>query len=232
MLLALFGVVENWLYILIFNLGEKMQRLKIIELSDGGAAEIAGLMVGDWLDEYNGVSLSSSEALSAAMRKSSGTHIMKVVRGLQRLDISIQAGPLGISVEPGEMLDVDNEWAVKNALILQKAQSIALSTTAEIAGYVADETLEVVTAECVFGMSVFKDFFAGVSDFFGGRSQVTQDTLRRARQTCLYELKVEAAKVGADAVIGVDLDYSEFSGQGKSMLFLVASGTAVKLKKV
>lgn len=69
MLLALFGVVENWLYILIFNLDEKMQRLKIIELSDGGAAEIAGLMVGDWLDEYNGVSLSSSEALSAAMRK-------------------------------------------------------------------------------------------------------------------------------------------------------------------
>lgn len=208
-----------------------MQRLKIVELSDGGAAEAVGLMVGDWLDEYNGVPLTSSEALSAAIKKSSGTNIMKVVRNLQRLDFPLKAGPLGVSVEPSEMLDIDNEEAVKNAFILQKAKLIKLSTTAEIAGCIVDETLEIVTAECVFGMSVFKDFFAGMSDFFGGRSQATQDTLRRARQTCLNELKVEAAKVGADAVIGVDLDYSEFSGQGKSMLFLVASGTAVKLKK-
>ena len=69
-----------------------------------------------------------------------------------------------------------------------------------------------------------------MSDVFGGRSEAVQGTLRRARQTCLTELKKEAAAIGADAVIAVDLDYSEFSGGGKSMLFLVASGTAVKLK--
>lgn len=207
-----------------------MQRLQIIQLSCGGVAEAAGLMVGDWLDEYNGVLLVSSASLSAAIKKSSGIHTMKVVRDLQRLEFPIKAGSLGVSVEPGEMVDIDDEAAVKNKLVLQAARSIKLSTTPEIAGYVVDETLEIVTAECVFGIGVFKDFLTGMSDFFGGRSEATQDTLRRARKTCLNELKIEAARVGANAVIGVDLDYSEFSGQGKSMLFLVASGTAVRVK--
>ena len=79
-------------------------------------------------------------------------------------------------------------------------------------------------------MNIFRDFFASVSDIFGGRSGATQKVLRDARRTVLAELKREALTVGADAVIGVDLDYSEFSGKMKSMLFLVASGTAVKLK--
>ena len=207
-----------------------MERLQIIKLSCGGVAEAAGLMVGDWLDEYNGVLLVSSESLSAAIKKSSGTHTMKVVRNLQRLEFPIKGGSLGISVEPGKMVDIDNEAAVRNEVILQAAKAIKLSTTPEIAGYIVDETLEIVTAECVFGIGVFNDFLTGMSDFCGGRSDATQDTLRRARRACLNELKIEAVKVGANAVIGVDLDYSEFSGQGKSMLFLVASGTAVRLK--
>jgi uncharacterized protein YbjQ (UPF0145 family) len=66
-----------------------------------------------------------------------------------------------------------------------------------------------------------------MSDFFGGRSGTTQNKLREARQYCLSELRAEAQSLGANAVIAVSLSYSEFSGQGKSMLFLVASGTAV-----
>ena len=91
--------------------------------------------------------------------------------------------------------------------------------------------LDVITAECVFGMNVFRDFFAGVTDFFGGRSEASQKVLRDARKACLEELRIEAAEIGADGVVGIDLDYSEISGKGKSMLFLVASGTAVKFKK-
>ncbi|MFC1579546.1 YbjQ family protein [Thermodesulfobacteriota bacterium] len=71
-----------------------------------------------------------------------------------------------------------------------------------------------------------------MSDMFGGRSGATQKVLRDARKVCLYELRREAFSLGANAVIVVDLDYSQFSGQGKSMLFLVASGTAVKVEKV
>jgi uncharacterized protein YbjQ (UPF0145 family) len=81
-------------------------------------------------------------------------------------------------------------------------------------------------------MNMFRDFFASVSDFWGGRSKATQKVLRNVRNTCLYELRREAALMGANAVIGVNLDYREFSGKGKSMLFLVASGTAVKAAKI
>ena len=80
-------------------------------------------------------------------------------------------------------------------------------------------------------MNIFRDFFAGMTDFFGGRSKASQKVLRDARKNCLQELRLEAVNIGADGVLAVDLDYSEISGKGKGMLFLVASGTAVKFKK-
>lgn len=92
------------------------------------------------------------------------------------------------------------------------------------------ERIDIITAECVIGMHLFKDVASAFRDVFGGRSKAMQDGLREARKTALLELRKEAAAVGADAVVGVDLDYSEISGGGKSMLFLVASGTAVKLQ--
>ena len=79
---------------------------------------------------------------------------------------------------------------------------------------------------------MFKDFFASVRDVFGGRSSSSQKALRDARRVCLAELRREALMVGANAVIGVDLDYSEISGDDKSMLFLVATGTAVTVEKI
>lgn len=79
-------------------------------------------------------------------------------------------------------------------------------------------------------MNVFKDIFAGVRDVVGGRSETTQNVLRDSRKTVLKELRKEAYAIGANAVVGVDLSYSEFSGGGKSMLFVVASGTAIVAK--
>ena len=89
------------------------------------------------------------------------------------------------------------------------------------------QRIEIVTAECAFGMNIFKDLFAGVRNIVGGRSKAVQDTMRDARRTTLYELKKEAHAVGANAVVGVDLDYVELAGAGSSMVMLVASGTAV-----
>lgn len=109
-----------------------------------------------------------------------------------------------------------------------EADSIILTTENNPQDLFVEERIEIITAECVFGMNIFRDFFKGVRDIVGGRSKASQKVLRDARKKCLTELKIEAHLLGADAVIGVDLDYSEFSG---SMLFLVASGTAVKLKK-
>lgn len=90
------------------------------------------------------------------------------------------------------------------------------------------DRIEIVTAECALGMNIFKDLFADVRDIIGGRSESVQKTMRDARRTALYELKKEAHAVGANAVVGVDLDYVELSKMG-SMVMLVASGTAVSL---
>lgn len=114
----------------------------------------------------------------------------------------------------------------------RQARKIICTTAPSLEGYRVTKTLEVITAECVFGMNIFRDTFASVTDLFGGRSKASQKVLRDARKTCLWELKKEAAEINADAVIAVDLDYSEFSGKRKSMLFLVASGTAVKIEPI
>ena len=112
---------------------------------------------------------------------------------------------------------------------LQKAiENIKLTTAFTFNNHEIEDEIGIVTAECVFGMNMFRDFFAGMTDFFGGRSAASQIVLRDARNSCLSELKLEAHSLGADGIIGIDLDYSEISGKGKGMLFLVASGTAVK----
>jgi uncharacterized protein YbjQ (UPF0145 family) len=90
--------------------------------------------------------------------------------------------------------------------------------------------IEIVTAEVAYGMNIFKDLFAGVRDIVGGRSEAVQKTMRDARRTALYELKREAHSVGANAVVGVDLDYVELSGSS-NMVMLVASGTAVVIEE-
>ncbi|WP_224962700.1 heavy metal-binding domain-containing protein [Geomonas subterranea] len=109
---------------------------------------------------------------------------------------------------------------------------VTLTTAPTLEGYRVIETVEIVTAECALGLGLISDLFTAVTDIVGGNSGSLQKALRHARQTCLEELKREAYEVGANAVIAVDLDYSEFSGQGKSMVFLVASGTAVKVEKM
>ena len=91
------------------------------------------------------------------------------------------------------------------------------------------EEIDVITSECVYGINLFKDMFGAVRDVVGGRAGAHQKVLKDLRQTCLDELRMNAVEVGADAVIGIDLDYSEISGRNGGLLMLVASGTAVKL---
>ncbi len=103
-----------------------------------------------------------------------------------------------------------------------------VSTTTTLEGKPVREYLGIVTGEVIVGANIFKDLFAGIRDIVGGRSGAYESTLRDARQTAIAELTAEAQALGADAVIGVDLDY-EVLGQGGSMLMVSASGTAVKL---
>ncbi|WP_376873196.1 YbjQ family protein [Albirhodobacter sp. R86504] len=84
----------------------------------------------------------------------------------------------------------------------------------------------IVTGEAIMGANVVRDVFANFTDFFGGRSSVYESKLADARETALKELEARAARLGANAVIGVDLDYEVV---GKSMLMVSVSGTAVTI---
>jgi len=111
-----------------------------------------------------------------------------------------------------------------------KIEAVTLTTETYPEGLKITKRIEVVTAECAFGMNIFKDLFAGVRNVVGGRSEAVQKTLRDTRRTALYELKKEAYEVGANAVVGVDLDHVELVAAG-NMVLLVASGTAVRIEE-
>jgi uncharacterized protein YbjQ (UPF0145 family) len=132
--------------------------------------------------------------------------------------------PTGMDKPPGSIFqNLSDEELIEKVLLTTEAYPINLQI---------ENRLNIVTAECSFGMNLFEDFFTAMSDIFGGRSKTTQDSLRKAREVVLRELRIEALRLGANAVIGVNLSYSEFSGKMKSMLFIVASGTAVILRKI
>lgn len=87
----------------------------------------------------------------------------------------------------------------------------------------------VVTGETIIGANVFRDFMAGVKDFFGGRSSAYEEVLQKAKDTALEEMARSAESLGANAVIGIDLDYETVGASG-SMLMVVCSGTAVHIE--
>ena len=90
--------------------------------------------------------------------------------------------------------------------------------------------LGIVSGEAILGANIFKDFFAGIRDIVGGRSGAYEKSLREAKDTALREMTEQAQALGANAVVGIDLDYETISlSGGGSMLMVAASGTAVKL---
>ena len=103
-----------------------------------------------------------------------------------------------------------------------------LSTTNNIDGKPIKDYLGIVTGETIIGANIFKDFFASIRDVVGGRSGSYEKVLREAKDTALKEMKENAKKLNANAIIGIDLDY-ETVGKGGGMLMVTASGTAVKL---
>ncbi len=103
---------------------------------------------------------------------------------------------------------------------------MVLSTTPTIEGSPIREYKGIVTGETIIGANVFKDFMAGLRDFFGGRSGTYEKVLADAKNTSLSEMAERARQMGANAVVGIDLDY-ETLGQNNSMLMVTCSGTAV-----
>lgn len=103
-----------------------------------------------------------------------------------------------------------------------------VTTTPSVEGRRIAEYQGVVFGEVIAGVNFVKDFVAGLSNFFGGRSGTYEEELINARQQALDEMEQRAAQLGADAVVGVDIDY-EVLGADNGMLMVTASGTAVRL---
>ena len=105
---------------------------------------------------------------------------------------------------------------------------LTITTTPGIDGYVVEQYFGIVSGEAVSGINMFKDIGAGLRNIFGGRSQGYEEELQNARQEALAEMGQRAAALGADAVVGVDVD-SAVLGADNGMLMVSVSGTAVAL---
>jgi uncharacterized protein YbjQ (UPF0145 family) len=104
-------------------------------------------------------------------------------------------------------------------------------TTDVVEGKRVRRHIGIVTGEAILGANIFKDFFAGIRDIVGGRSAAYEKELRSAREIAIAEMHQTAAQMGANAVIGVDVDYENISmGKGGGMLMVSVSGTAVVLE--
>ena len=103
-----------------------------------------------------------------------------------------------------------------------------ITTTDQVEGRRVIDYLGVVTGEAIIGVNVFRDFFAGIRDIVGGRSGGYQNALKDAREHAMADMRDAAKRLGADAVIGVDLDY-EALGKENGMLMVSINGTAVRL---
>jgi uncharacterized protein YbjQ (UPF0145 family) len=103
-----------------------------------------------------------------------------------------------------------------------------VTTTPTVEGRPVQQYLGVVCGEAILGANMMKDLFAGVRDIVGGRSGAYEKELVKAREIALAEMQERAEKMGANAVVGVDLDYETLGSQG-GMLMVTAAGTAVKV---
>ena len=104
-----------------------------------------------------------------------------------------------------------------------------VTTTPGVDGFKIVEYKGIVFGEVIAGVNVIKDMVAGLSNFFGGRSSTYEDELIQARQQAVAEIQQRAAQMGANAVVGVDIDY-EVLGADNGMLMVTASGTAVVIQ--
>jgi uncharacterized protein YbjQ (UPF0145 family) len=103
-----------------------------------------------------------------------------------------------------------------------------VTTTPDVQDRKVREYLGIVTGEAIIGANILTDLLAGIRDIVGGRAGAYEQALRRARDEALREMTMEAGERGADAIIGVDVDY-EVLGKNNGMLMVTAAGTAVKL---
>ena len=134
-----------------------------------------------------------------------------------------------------ELAEASKTSEQKQAEMLEAKRVKVTATTLPLTteAFVGDvERLDIVATEVVLGMNLFKDVLANIRDIFGGRSGTVQNTLEEAREFAFEDLRLKAAKLGADAVISVDIAYHTIStGSSVNMMIVAVSGTAIKWRR-
>jgi len=141
----------------------------------------------------------------------------------------VEAEALTAQAEPAAQAEVVAEAVATHPELQRKAppaRRMIVTTTSSVEGKRIKRYCGIVTGEAVLGANVFKDLLAGLTDFFGGRSGAYEREFRSAREIALAEMEKSALELGANAVVGVDLDY-ESLGQTNTILMVCVSGTAV-----
>ena len=136
-------------------------------------------------------------------------------------------GPFFCPARRGNFKTIDG--CILGQVVPQENEQMIISTTETIEGKKVTEYLGIVSGDAVMGTNIFRDIFAGIRDIVGGRSGSYEKELRTAKEAALEALEEEAAERGADAVVGVDLDYEVIGGDKSTMLIVSANGTAVRL---
>ena len=123
--------------------------------------------------------------------------------------------------------------AKKHAEASEAIKSMLTVTSPKISGREIEKTLGMVSADCAYGMNIFRDLFAQIRDVVGGRSVAVEKVLKDAKQTVTQEMCIQAHMMGANAIISIDYDFNELDGGNKNGMLLVSgTGTAVKLREI
>ena len=107
---------------------------------------------------------------------------------------------------------------------------VIITTTDSVEGRRTTDYLGIVSGEAVLGTNIVRDFMASITDVIGGRASGYEAELRKAKDAAIAEMEEDARGLGANAVVGVDLDYEHLGGGSRSMLMVTANGTAVRIE--
>jgi uncharacterized protein YbjQ (UPF0145 family) len=127
-------------------------------------------------------------------------------------------------------IDNLNEAKTRNIADEELRKKVILTTETSPIDFTINERIDVISAEYIFSTNTFEDYFDSDEKEMRSEIKLVQNVLRNAKENVLRELRIEALNLNADAVIGVNLSYTEFYNKRKSMVLLLATGTAVKLK--
>lgn len=194
----------------------KMVGVSIVR-SDGYAYQI-GLKPHDLIYRINGAAVVAPEAVTEAIAL--GPSEFTIIRDDEILQFHIDSPSLGVVLNEIEF--DEQRWLERQAI-----SAVCLTTAQNFSEKRVVRTLDVVGAQCIYGVNAFADLAAGVREFVGGRSQGLQKKIAEARRDVCRELRIEAHMLGANGVIAVAFEHTEIGDKGGYMLMVTGTGTAV-----